>query len=186
MKLKKSHISNIITIAFIALLIIPQTRKPIQLALNRVVAMFSSVDTLSEKKVLEDYEWSLKDDKGNEVNFESLKGKVILVNLWATWCPPCIAELPSMEKLYNDYGNQVTFLFISNENQSVTEQFLAKRKIVIPSYMPTSVNPPQLSSNSIPATYIIDKDGMIQVRKIGAANWNSDGVRKLLDELIAQ
>lgn len=187
MKIKKSYINNAVTLLIIALLIIPQTRKPIQVALHKVVAMFGpSINSDSEKAILTDYNLQLLDSKGNSFDFESTKGKVVLVNLWATWCPPCIAEMPSMEKLYKDYGDKVEFLFVSTEKQSTTERFLTKREIDIPSYLPTSKIPDEIFSNSIPATFIIGKDGKIHVDKVGAANWNSSGVRELLDELIAE
>jgi len=187
MKFKKSHINNAITVLIIALLIIPQTRKPIQVAFHKVIAMFGpSINSDSEKEKLTNYNWQLIDSQGNSFDLESAKGKVVFVNLWATWCPPCIAEMPSMEKLYRDYGEQVVFLFVSSEKQTVTQRFLTKRGMDVPSYLPVSESPAALFSRSIPATFIVGKDGEIHVDKVGAANWNSSGVRKLLDELLAQ
>lgn len=187
MRLKKSHVNNIITVLIIAVLIIPQTRKPIQVALNSVVAMFGpSIDSDAKKETLTNYTWQLVDNSGNHFDFQSAKDKVVFVNLWATWCAPCIAELPSMQKLYSDYGNRVEFLFVSNEDFDKTEKFLQNKEMDIPSYKPLSMNPRQLSSISIPATFILGKDGKIHVSKVGAANWNSEGVRKLLDELLAE
>ena len=108
------------------------------------------------------------------------------MNLWATWCPPCIAEMPSMQKIYDAYGDRVVFLLVSNENQEKVTTFLKRKNLSIPSYYPLSSIPKEIASNSIPATYIIDKKGFIVVEKIGAANWNSTSVRKLLDNLLLE
>jgi len=188
MKLKKSQIYNLITAVIIVLLIIPQTRKSIQIGLNKVVASFGpSIDKDDKDKfALEDYNWKLMDQKGNDFDFETAKGKVILVNLWATWCPPCVAELPNMDDLYKDYKDKVVFLFVSNEKMHKVNSFLDRRELSIPAYAPLSEYPVDLASNTLPTTYIIGKDGVIHVDKTGAANWNSDGVRAFLDELLVE
>ena len=111
MKLKKSQIYNSITFVIVVLLIIPQTRKPLQVGLNKIFASFgpSISKSKDDKALLTNYNWQLRDSEGNNFNFESTKGKVVLVNLWATWCPPCIAEMPSMNALYKDYKDKVVF-----------------------------------------------------------------------------
>lgn len=168
-------------------MIIPQTRKPIQIAFNSVIAMFGPSVSLGDNAYeISDYNWTLLDAEGKEFDFQSAEGKVVFINFWATWCPPCIAELPSMDKLYKDYGDKVVFLFVSNEKLSKTKAYVDRKEFSIPVYQPISEPSEDLTSRSLPTTYIIGKDGMIQVDKVGAANWNSDGVRELLDELLAQ
>jgi thiol-disulfide isomerase/thioredoxin len=187
MKLKKSQVYNIIFLVIIILLIVPQTRKSIQIGINQVKALFGpSISSNSEKETLNSYELLLKDDQGNIYDFNRAQNEVVFVNLWATWCPPCIAELPSMEKLYSDYGDRVKFLFVSNEEQSRVQKFLQRKEMTIPSYQPQNQLPEQLYSKSIPATFIIGKDGTIHVDERGAANWNSGEVRDLLDRLLAE
>lgn len=188
MKLKKSQVYNIITAIIIILLIIPQTRKPIQVGFNKIFAMFgpSIVKNDEDKVLLSDYNWKLMDSEGNDVDFQVMKGKVVLLNLWATWCPPCIAELPSMNDLYKDYQDKVVFLFVSNEKMYKVKSFLERKEYSIPAYGSLSEIPLDLYSRSLPSTYIIGKDGLIHVETRGAANWNSTGVRELLDELLTQ
>ena len=149
-------------------------------------ALFSPSVESGKKEIVVDYNWTLLNEEGEEFNFETAQDKVVFVNLWATWCPPCIAELPSMEKLYKDYGDRVAFLFVSNEQQAKVTKFLDGRDMTIPHFKPVTNNPELLSSNSIPATYILGKDGRIHVSKKGAANWNSDTIRDLLDSLLAE
>lgn len=184
MKFLKKNWSNILFILFIALLIIPQTRKPIQVGLNRLISFSPSEIAEDKRERLSDFSWKLMDMEGQLHSLKESEGKVIIVNLWATWCPPCIAEMPSFQKLYNDYGDQVTFYFVSTEELADLKSFLNKKAYDLPVYRPNSAPPEKLSSNSLPTTYVISKNGEIVVDKKGAANWNDNSFRKLLDELL--
>ena len=88
--------------------------------------------------------------------------------------------------MYQDYGDKVKFLFVSNEERDRVIKFLERKKMNIPFYQPQTKNPEQLYSKSIPATFILGKDGKIHVDERGAANWNSGEVRDLLDRLLAE
>ena len=187
MTFKKSHISNILFVIVIILMTVPQTRKSIQVGLHSIIALFSPLVIDKEDQVLlSNYDWKLLDSNSTIFTLEKAKGKVLFVNLWATWCTPCIAEMSSIQKIYDAYGDRVVFLFISNENQEKVTAFLKRKNRSIPSFYPLNSSPKEITSSSIPATYIIDKKGFIVVEKIGAANWNSTSVRKLLDNLLLE
>ncbi|ULC58690.1 TlpA family protein disulfide reductase [Flaviramulus sp. BrNp1-15] len=185
MKITKSQIKNIIFLVVIALLIIPQTRQPIQVLLHKGLAVFSP-STVNESKqiTITNYNWKLKDENSHILNFEEVRGKVVLVNFWATWCPPCIAEMPSMQKLYDDYSNKIEFVFVSNEDYSKTNQFLNKNNYTFKTFTPITNYPDTFDVSSIPRTFLIDKSGRIVIDKTGAANWNSETVRNTIDELL--
>lgn len=181
-KIKKS---NIIFLIIIALLIIPQTRQPIQVFLHKVIAFVNLVNINKDSSVkIEDYNWELKNLNGSIINFRETKGKVVLINFWATWCPPCIAEMPSMQLLYEDYKDKVEFVFVSNESKMVIRNFLNKHDYTFDVFNSNSEYPEYFNVKSIPRTFIIDKKGQIVVDKSGAVNWNSDSVRNSLDELL--
>ena len=186
MKFSKSQIKNIIFLVVITVLLVPQTRKPIQIWLHKGFALFSSPSTINEakQKKLKNYNWTLKDKNETILNFKHLKGKVVLVNFWATWCPPCIAEMPSMQELYNDYKNKVEFVFISNEDFSKINSFLSKNNYTFITYKTATNSPEVLHVSSIPRTFLIDKFGNIVIDKTGAANWNSNTVRSTIDKLL--
>lgn len=184
MKFLKQNWSNILFILFIILLLVPQTRKPIQVTLNRLIAFSPSEISEEKRDVLENYDWRLSDLEGNMTDFNNSRGEVTLINLWATWCPPCIAEMPSFQKLYDDYGDKVDFYFISSEEEDKLLHFLDKKEYDLPIYQPFSSTPQQLRSNSLPTTYLISRSGEIVVAKKGAANWNDRSFRQLLDDLI--
>ncbi|SHJ00484.1 TlpA family protein disulfide reductase [Algibacter luteus] len=185
MKLTKGKIKNIIFFIIIGLLIIPQTRQPIQVLLHKSLAVFSpSTINTSKQETLEDYNWLLKNSEGTVLNFQDLKGKVILVNFWATWCPPCIAEMPSMEALYKDYSGKIDFVFVSNEDFQVVNEFIKKKGYTFEVFNPLTQYPSNFDVTSIPRTFLLDKEGHIVIDKTGAANWNSDKVRTSIDDLL--
>lgn len=185
MKIKKAIRQNIIFLILITLLIIPQTRKPIQVVLHKGLALFGpSVIKEKNRTAVNDYNWNLKSvNDNNTFNFNQTKGKVVLVNFWATWCPPCIAEMPSMQKLYTDYKDKIEFVFISNENAETIQRFFNKKEYSFNAYTPISSAPEPFNVTSIPRTFLLDKTGRIVIDKTGASNWNSHKVRSLIDEL---
>ncbi len=186
MKLSRSKIKNIIFFIVIGLLLIPQTRQPIQVLLHKSLALFSP-STIDESKQteIEDYNWSLKTENSTVFNFENTKGKVVLVNFWATWCPPCIAEMPSMQLLYDDYQDKIEFVFVSNEAFSVINKFTSKKGYTFNVYNPMTKYPDSFDVTGIPRTFLIDKNGRIVIDKTGAANWNSEAVRNTINQLLS-
>ena len=185
MKFSRSNIKNIIFFTIIGLLLIPQTRQPIQVLLHKSLALFSpSTIDESKQEVIENYSWNLKNKEGTIYNFESTKGKVVLVNFWATWCPPCIAEMPSMQLLYDDYKDKIEFVFVSNEEFLVINEFVNKKEYTFDVYNPLTKYPGVFDVSSIPRTFLMDKNGRIVIDKTGAANWNSNAVRNQIDLLL--
>ncbi len=178
----KKRWGDILWGVFILLLLIPQTGKPLRVFISRTLAFSPTVQSVDERQVLENYQWKLRSLDGEIVDFESFKGKKILVNFWATWCPPCIAEMPSFQALYNDYQDNAVFLFVSNEKHPDLTKFITKYGYNLPIYQAITENPKALESNSLPTTFLTDENGHILIKKVGAANWNSEKVRILLEQ----
>lgn len=146
---------------------------------------FSPSIIKSEKRdVLNDFNWSLKGVNTIDVDFNNLKNKVVFINFWATWCPPCLAEIPSIQKLYNDYKDEVVFIFVSNEKREVINAFYKKHNYDLPTYKLGNSLPKIFQVNSIPNSFVINKKGEVVINKSGAADWNSSKFRSLLNELI--
>lgn len=140
-----------------------------------------------EKQMVEsDYNWKYSTLDGKERSFDSLKGKVIFLNFWATWCPPCVAEFPAIEDLYTQFGDKVEFVLISNEQRNVLEQFKQKKQFSSPVYIQADSYPDILLHSSFPTTFIISKKGKIVMEKKGAAKWNSEGVVNTIKKLIEE
>lgn len=186
MKFIRKHLSNILFFGFIIFMFTPYglpVRATLIKAVSFVTTRVLSMEIDKEDQIhLNDFNWQLKDRNGQEINMKSFKGQVIVVNLWATWCPPCVAEMPSFQKLYNDYGDKVIFLFIANDDPVKVDRFLAKNGYELPVFFQTSSAPEAMSSNALPTTYIINSRGNIVASKVGAADWNSSKVRSLLDD----
>jgi len=185
MKFLKSQLSNILFLLAIAILVIPQTRKPIQVFFNKGLALISpSIENKNKLEKLSSYNWKLKDEQGLIYDFENARGKVVFINYWATWCPPCIAEMPSMQELYNDYKYKVEFIFVTNDWYSEINKFLKDNNYTFKVYRPVSRHSNLFEVSTIPRTFLIDKKGNIIIDETGAANWNSEKVRKTIDELL--
>ena len=181
----KKNFKNILFFVVIAVMLIPQTRQPIQVLTHKGIALVKPI-TVNETKLISipHYNWKLANENNVTFNFEDTKGKVVLINFWATWCPPCIAEMPSMQALYNDYQDKVVFLFVTNDWYSEINPFLKKYNFTFKVYRPTQGYPEYFDINTIPRTFLIDKKGNIIIDAYNAANWNSEKIRNTIDGLL--
>lgn len=182
----KKNWSTLVLLVLVALLFIPQTGTPIKVFFNRLIAFSPSEIAEEEQEMLSDYNWNLQDLQGNTISFTSAEEKVTLVNVWATWCPPCLAEMPSMQALYNRYNTEVSFYFVSLEDTELLQRFIDKKGYNFPVYSTEDNFPKPLETNSFPTTYLISKSGKIVINKEGAADWDSESVRKTIDALLAE
>ncbi|WP_150452249.1 TlpA family protein disulfide reductase [Arenibacter lacus] len=183
-KLKNNWGLRLLLLAFVVVLLLSPVGGKIKTYAGRFMAANSVKGKLGEQVPLAAYEWELLDLEGNTLQFKSKKGTVVLLNFWATWCAPCIAEMPSLQQLYNDYGDKVSFMFVTNDDPSKVNAFLEKRSLELPVYYPNSPEPNVFSSKLLPTTYIVNEEGKIVVVETGAVDWNSEATRKLLDELL--
>jgi thiol-disulfide isomerase/thioredoxin len=182
-KFLKKKWGDILFLVVILLLIVPQTRMPIQIFVQRLISFSPSEIAEKDRNVLNDYEWRLGDSNGDLVNFSSSKGNVIVINFWATWCPPCRAEMPSLQALYTKYKEDVDFYFVTQEDRGLVDTFLKKYNYDLPVFFEMQNSPDLLNAQSLPTTFLISKDGEIVIRKTGVANWNSDAMHTLLERL---
>jgi len=120
-------------------------------------------------------DFSLTDLDGRVVSLAQLRGKVVLVNFWATWCPPCRAEMPSMEKLYHllkDEDFVMLAINIEADGEQTVARFLEKNQHSFPILLDTQgVVQKQYGVYKFPETFVIRKDGIIDDKVIGAFDW---------------
>jgi thiol-disulfide isomerase/thioredoxin len=180
----KKHWGNMLIVIAVGLLIVPQTSIPIKVFVQRLIMSSPSELEASEIMTLSSLDWSLRNLNGEVVSLTDSKNKVIVLNLWATWCPPCIAELPNFQNLYNEFGDRIDFYFVSAEEAATIQKFLQKKKYNLPIYLETKRPPKDLQVSTIPTTFVIDKDGKIVVQKTGVARWDSEDVKILLRRLL--
>ena len=126
----------------------------------------------------------LMDADGKITSLADLKDKVIFLNYWATWCPPCIAEMPSISKLHKEMGNDIAFILLSFDKNFETAKDFDKRKgYNLPIYTLVGNLPAMLQSSALPTTYIIDTDKNIVLAHEGMANYNTDEFKVFLENL---
>lgn len=184
MQFIKKHFGNFIIALLIIVLIFNPFGLGMTLKSSLIQLISGSPTSITNKQTLKSYDYFLETTDGDKIDFNDYKGKVILVNYWATWCPPCIAEMPSLQKLYNDYGDKIEFVLIASDTPEKVNTFIEKKGYTFPIYYEKSSVLPEFQTNSIPATYLINKKGEIVVSEKGAKNWNSDDTRKIIDELL--
>jgi thiol-disulfide isomerase/thioredoxin len=133
------------------------------------------------------YDFTIKDLAGNKFSFGQYKGKVVFVNLWATWCGPCRAEMAGIQKLYSSIASDsISFVMLSLDrdiDQEKVVKYVNTKGFTFPVYLPSGRLTEQLSVPSIPTTFVIGKDGRIVAKEVGTTNFNTDKFKKFLKQL---
>ena len=126
--------------------------------------------------------FSIQDVSGKALNLQSFKGKKVFVNLWASWCPPCRREMPSIEKLALSIDtSKVIFVMLSlDDNFDKARAFIKKQKLQLPIYYPAENLPALFNVQSIPSTFIFDEKGELLQRIDGGDDFNTEVYRALL------
>ncbi len=134
-----------------------------------------------------DFQFTIKDIEGNKIPFDQFKGKVIFLNLWATWCGPCRAEMPGIQNLYTKMDHEkVVFIMLSIDKDSDKGKiidYLKKRDFTFKAYQPSGYLTEQLNIPSIPTTFIISKEGKIVRKEVGSMSYDTSKFKKFLEQL---
>lgn len=131
---------------------------------------------------------TFQDAQGQVFSLASLKGKVVVLNFWATWCPPCKAELPSLNALYEELRRDPGFVFLAVDadiDMGRSGAFLAKNGYSLPLAIPAGDLPEVLFGGTLPTTVILDRAGNIAMQETGATNFGSTKLEKFLLRLKA-
>ncbi len=138
-----------------------------------------------DKQVKADYDLSLLSLDGNLIHLSDYKGKVIFLNLWASWCPPCVAEMPNIHELYKKTDNEdVVFFMVSlDDTAEKASEFIKKYGYTFPVYLPAGYIPDVFRSPTIPTTFIISPDGKIVSKREGMAQYDTPAFRSFLKGL---
>jgi len=130
-------------------------------------------------------DWDVKTLSGEAVNLkEAFQGKPVFLNFWATWCPPCKKEMPSIESLYNKYKEKVGFACISNESIKDLQKFRDAKGYTMPIYHLEGNPPEALEVKGIPLTYVISKDRMTLFKHYGGADWAHADVIAYFEDML--
>jgi thiol-disulfide isomerase/thioredoxin len=134
--------------------------------------------------------FELPDIQGRLVRLADLRGQPALINIWATWCYPCRAEMPSMNALYKDYsakGLAIAAIALDEGGKAVVAPFMQAYGLTFPALLdPQNIVGTQLQEPGIPTSYLLDKRGRVIVRVSGPHDWNARQIRQLVEQLLAE
>lgn len=132
-------------------------------------------------------DFSFEDENGGQVHTSSLRGKVVFINFWASWCPPCRAEFPSIEKLYGKLKDNPNVFFLTlNEDSdgAAAKAYLRRENFSIPLYKVQGNVSSSIYSGTLPTTVVLDKTGKVRLHKEGFANYGTGKFLQQIQDLI--
>jgi len=134
-------------------------------------------------------DFKLKDLKGNAVSLSSMRGKVVFLNIWATWCAPCREEMPSIESLYEKFRGDKDFVVLAvsqdTDGSRAVAPYVEKNGLNFTVLLdPQNEVGDEYNVSGIPETFIIGRDGRIVAHHLGPYDWSSGEMRAALEELI--
>ena len=129
------------------------------------------------------------DLENNIFTIQDFEGKNLFINYWATWCNPCLAEMPYMAELYENYKGEedIIFLYLSREKLDTIKNYIPKDENLqqLPIYK-IITDDEFFATSGIPTTFIVNSDGEVIVKDLGSAFWNDESVFKFIDNLIGK
>jgi cytochrome c biogenesis protein CcmG, thiol:disulfide interchange protein DsbE len=136
---------------------------------------------------------------GDTASLADYRGKVVMLNIWATWCPPCVTELPSMQRVYETFADQgleilaVAVDALPGERQAdgrvvgVVSEFVDRFGLTFPVALdPTGGTERLLEVNYLPTTFLIDREGRIRVREVGGRYWDAETNIQMIEALLGE
>lgn len=123
-----------------------------------------------------DYRLSMLSLDGEFHQLKEFEGQTIFMNVWATWCPPCIAEMPNIQKLYDEMpSGDIRFVMLSiDEDPDKVQSFIERKEFTFPVYILSGGLPRSFQSPVVPTTYVIAPDGRIVMKHEGMASYHSE------------
>lgn len=129
-----------------------------------------------------DYRMRLRGLDGERRSLAELRGRTVFLNFWASWCPPCVAEMPGIARLHERMGDKVAFVLVNMDGEAeAAREFLVERGYGdLPVYRPVGGVPEAYSVNTIPTTYVLSPEGRIVVEHTGLGRFDTGHFRRLL------
>lgn len=153
-----------------------------------VTACTRGSEPVTEGKVAPDF--ALKDLAGREIHLSDFKGKVVFLNFWATWCPPCREEIPSMMKLNQAMAGkpfEMLAVSIDEGGKDAVENYFKKSGLMLPALLDTdNAISKRYGTTGVPETFILDKKGVILKKIVGGMDWSDPQVIAYFNEIISR
>lgn len=184
----KTNWKGIIIYSFLLLVIFNPTAKSWLLQRMVSIGLFNaSIKKEGVAEMPENIAFLYTTPDGKSANISELKGKVVFINFWASWCPPCRAEMPSIAALYQKLQKDERFVFLLMNEDDDTQKamdYLEKNHFDLPIYKRAGEVPNAIFSGTLPTTIVINKEGKIVLKKEGMAGYDSDTFIKQLNDLL--
>lgn len=177
---------NIIYIILVVVLSAFALIKPLRDFVSEQIAMSPTVAKINDETTLSDdvLNIDLKGINTSSTNLKNLRGKVLFLNFWGTWCPPCRTEWPTIEKLYQLKKDKLEFALIAMQDQEEdVKKFLKENNYTAPVYIAESPLDPKVLPVAFPTTYLIGKDGRILKKEDSSMDWSKDSVLEFIDNV---
>ncbi|MDM1072104.1 TlpA family protein disulfide reductase [Empedobacter brevis] len=189
--LKRNYSTIIVGALALVLLFVPEAKAMMQQGLMKLGLFqpkLEKIESAIQPKSEANYTFEMVYADGKSVNMEDLKGKVVFMNFWATWCPPCIAEMPSIQQLYDKVKDDEEIVILTVEVEGKRDKvakFMERKKLSLPVVYPNSSIPTEFFNGSLPTTVILDKKGNIAHTTMGMADYSGQDIVDFLNELKA-
>ena len=173
---------------FIVLLVSPDTKAWLMRQIISTVLLNKKIKKKkTEPGIIESL--SIRDDNGKLTNTSELKGKVVFINFWASWCPPCRAEFPSIQKFYEKYKENKDLVFLTinlDDNVAAGKEYLNKEQFSVPFLVPDGYVPNVFFNGSLPTTVVLDKSGNIRMHHAGMADYSNNSFYDEINLLLSE
>lgn len=181
--LRRNWFSLVLGLFVMAMLLVPSFKEFVirQILMKPTLEKTENAVTFSA----EEMNLQLKGINVPDVNLADFRGKAVFLNFWGTWCPPCRAEYPSIQKLYEAKKGKVQFVLIAMQDQEEqVKKFLQENQYTTPVYLATSPIAEKMLPKSFPTTYLLDPNGRILQKEESAKDWSSPSVYRFIDTII--
>lgn len=179
MKFLRKNLFTIIIAIFVAVLFLfPEVKLKLKDLFFPIAAIENAV-TLQDS----DLDIELKGINAPNTNLKTLKGnKLIFLNFWGTWCPPCREEWPSIQKLYEGKKDKIDFVLIAmQDEEEKVRKFMADNKYTAPVYIAQTPISTNVLPKVFPTTFLLDKNGRILLKEDASKDWNSKSTHEFID-----
>ena len=184
--LRKNWFTFLMVLSLVVLTVSPSAKSWVMQQLLSTGVFNVDINKESVSNTPANTSFSFTNSQGIVTSTASLKGKVVFINFWASWCPPCRAEMPSLNELYNKLkdDDRFVFLFINEDDDNMkAKQYLDKSRYDIPLFRRSGNIPPEIFNGTLPTSVVLNKEGKIVFHHTGMAGYNTDHFINQLKEL---